>query len=64
MKKLFVLMLSTMVALSLAVLGCQKAEAPHPTETAAPASAPAPEKKEAPAKETPAKGKKRPTAGY
>ncbi len=69
MKKLAILALTLMMALSLAAMGCQKKEeAAKPAEapTAAPAPAPAPEKEGAPApapekKEEPAKKK---TGGY
>lgn len=52
MKKLSVLMLGMMLALSLSAMSCQKKEeAPKPAETQAPASAPAPETEQAPAPE-------------
>ncbi len=51
MKKVFAIILSLLffVTLSVAVVGCKKAEEQKPAETAAPAPAPAPEAAPAPA---------------
>lgn len=51
MKKVFAIIISMLffVTLSMAVVGCKKAEEQKPAETAAPAPAPAPEAAPAPA---------------
>jgi len=56
MKKVFAIILSLLffVTLSMAVVGCKKAEEQKPAETAAPAPAPAPAPEAAPAPAAPA----------